>query len=142
MRIKLSPQRRDDTLEVIKDGDVLILNGEAFDFSPMGHGDTLPCSAIASTWFPADVENFGGELVVTITLPNPWNCSPEQAFPVDLVDVPDGPVVFPGPLPDPLPQAPAEILEGEVMVPALIITDKDGNRFAAEVVPLDKGLQA
>lgn len=108
MRIKLQPVRQDETLEVIKDGNALIVNGEVFDFSPMSDGDTLPFGAITSTWFPADVEHIGGELVVTLRLPNPWNYSPEQAFPVDLVDVTDGPVAFPLPLPDPEPEIPED----------------------------------
>ena len=98
MRIKLSPQRRDDTLEVVKVGDVLVLNGEPFDFSSMGEGDTLPRSAIASEWFVGDVERLGDELVLTLVLPNPRNYSPQQAFPVDLVNVPNGRVEFPKPL--------------------------------------------
>jgi hypothetical protein len=98
MRIKLSPQRRDDTLDVVKTGDILTVNGEAFDLTPMGEGDTLPRSAIDSLWFAGDVDKLDGELTLTLLLPNPWNYSPEQAFPVDLVDVPDGPVAFPQPL--------------------------------------------
>ena len=100
MRINLSPKRRDDLLEVVKAGSVLFLNGEPFDFSRVGAGDTLPRSAIASDWFDGAVENVGGELIVTLVLPNPWNYSPEQAFPEPLENVPDGPVVFPGPLPE------------------------------------------
>jgi hypothetical protein len=111
MRIKLRGQRRDETLEVVKLGDTLSLNGEVFDFSRMVDGDTLPASAISSQWFVGDVDRVGSELIVTLILPNPWNYSPEQAFPVDLVDVPDGPVELPGPLPEPLPQAPEGELE-------------------------------
>jgi hypothetical protein len=99
MRIKLSPQRREDVLDVVKAGNVLYVNGEAFDFTPMGDGDTLPSAAITSVWFVGDVDQEGGELTLTLLLPLPWNYSPEQAFPADLVDVPDGPVVFPQPLP-------------------------------------------
>lgn len=98
MKIILSPQRRDDTLEVIKTGDVLTVNGEDFDFSSVGDGDTLPRHAINSIWFAGDVDRINGELVLTLLLPNPWNYSPEQAFPVPLKNVLDGPVVFPGPL--------------------------------------------
>jgi hypothetical protein len=99
MRINLSPQRRDDALEVIKTGDVLTVNGEDFDLSPIGDGDTLPASAITSEWFLDKAERINGELVLTLILPNPWNYSPEQAFPAPL-EVQDGPVVFPGPLPE------------------------------------------
>ncbi|QKF52834.1 hypothetical protein [Pseudomonas graminis] len=99
MRIKLSPQLREDTLVIIKTGSVLNINGEDFDFTPMGDGDTLPRSAISSQWFVRDVEKEGGELILTLLFPNPWNYSQEQAFPVDLVNVPDGPVRLPQPLP-------------------------------------------
>ncbi|RAU43416.1 MULTISPECIES: hypothetical protein [unclassified Pseudomonas] len=102
MIIKLSPQISDEKLEVIKSGSVLTLNGEAFDFSRMADGDTLPRSAIASDWFVGDVDKIGEELVVTLTLPLPVNYSQEQAFPADLLNVADGPVAFPQPLPEPV----------------------------------------
>lgn len=98
MRIKLSPQRRDDILSVVRAGDVLEVNGELFDFSQMSDDDTLPWAAIKSIWFSGDVEKVAGELTLTLLLPNPINFSAEQAFPVDLVDVPNGAVVFPAPL--------------------------------------------
>lgn len=98
MIIKLSPQRRDETLVVIKKGMTLNVNGEDFDFSPMGDGDTLPREAINSMWFIRDVEKENGVLTVTFLFPNPWNYSDAQAFPVDLIDVPDGLVRFPPPL--------------------------------------------
>ncbi|SCW88666.1 hypothetical protein [Pseudomonas sp. NFACC05-1] len=99
MRILLSPQRRDDVLEVIKSGDVLTINGEDFDLSPIGDGDTLPREAIASIWFAGPVDRIEGELVLTLLFPNPWNYSQEQAFPAPLENVPNGPVALPGPLP-------------------------------------------
>ena len=100
MRIKLTPQRRDDTMEVVKAGNALTVNGEAFDFSRLNEGDTLPGAAVLSDWFVGDVDMVGGELTLTLLLPLPANFSPEQAFPVDLVAVPDGPVIFPQPLPE------------------------------------------
>lgn len=101
MRIVLSPQRRDDTLEVIKSGDILKVNGVRFDLSKVGEGDTLPQAAIDSLWFVGPVDRVNGELMLTLLLPNPWNYSQAQAFPVPLENVPDGPVAFPGPnMPD------------------------------------------
>lgn len=99
MIIYLSPQRRDDTLAVTKAGDRLVVNGESFDFSQVGEGDTLPLAAIDSMWFSGDVFRADGDLSVTLLFPNPWNYSQEQAFPVPLQDVPDGLVVLPKPLP-------------------------------------------
>ena len=109
MRIKLSPQRRNDTLAVIKSGGILTVNGDTFDFSSMKDGDTLPHSAIRSEWFAGDVDNIGCELTLTLLLPLPANFSQEQAFPVDLTNVPDGPVILPQPLP---------IVEVQTEVPA------------------------
>jgi hypothetical protein len=109
---------------VVKSGDILKVNGEDFDFSQIGEGDTLPASAISSEWFNRGaVDRINGELVLTLTLPNPWNFSPEQAFPVPLVAVLDGPVVFPAPLPEPLIITAPESLNEYRLVP----TDNQGN---------------
>ncbi len=113
MKINLSPRGSLDTLQVVKSGDILTVNGEAFDFSRMADGDTLPASAISSVWFMDKVDRVGDELELTLTLPLPANYSPEQAFPVPLVDVPDGPVQFPQPLPVPAQADVAQAQEAE-----------------------------
>ena len=100
MIIRLSPQRREHSLVVARAGSSIVVNGETFDFSPMDDGDTLPLSAIQSEWLAGDVYKSGGELTLTLLLPIPWNYSQEQAFPVDLVNVPDGLVMLPRSLPD------------------------------------------
>lgn len=102
MKINLSPQRRDDLLDLSRTGAVLVINGESFDFSQMAEGDTLPASAISSSWFAGEVNNIDGELELTLFLPLSVNFSPEQAFPTPLLNVPDGPVALPQPLPDPV----------------------------------------
>lgn len=104
MIIHLSPQRRDDTLEVIRSGDVLTLNGEQFDLSQVQEGDTLPATAISSGWFASDVDRTDGELIVTLILPLPANYSPEQAFPVPIFLQDNGVVPLPQPLPDEEPE--------------------------------------
>lgn len=108
MIIKLSPQRRDDFLEVTKVGSLLTVNGEPFDFSPMGDGDTLPAKAISSEWFVDEVSKQGEVITLTLLLPLPANYSQAQAFPSDLVEVPDGLVTFP----QALPEQP-DVLQGE-----------------------------
>jgi hypothetical protein len=100
MLIKLLPQRRDDTLQVIKAGNVLTINGEVFDLRPMSEGSTLPRTAILSEWFPGDITMQDGEITLTLLLPLPANYSPDQAFPANLTNVPDGAVVLPSPLPE------------------------------------------
>lgn len=99
MNINLSPQRRDDSLAVSVSGDVLSINGEAFDFSQMVDGDTLPASAIESEWFVDQVNKIGNDIFVTLILPLPANYSHAQAFPAPLFNLPNGPVAFPQPLP-------------------------------------------
>ena len=111
MNIVLVPTRTDDTIEVFKSGDILTLNGEDFDFSQIGEGDSLPSSAIDSPWFIGEQVRVGGDLVLTMFLPNPWNYSQEQAFPVPLVGVPDGKVILPAALPEPLIIAAPEDIE-------------------------------
>lgn len=98
----LSPVRMDDEITYIKEGDSIIVNGEVFDFSKMGEGDTLPREAIMCPNFSGDIDRVGGELVLTLTLPLPWNYSQEQAFPLPLYDVQDGSLadVLPKPLPE------------------------------------------
>jgi hypothetical protein len=100
MKILFSPVRSDEVLSLHKLGDTLVVNGEAFDFSPMGVGDVLPVQAISSSWFARDVERTSDGLVFTIVLPNPANYSQQQAFPEPLLNVLDGEVPLPQPLPD------------------------------------------
>jgi hypothetical protein len=99
MLINLYPVRRDDTLEVSRNGNVLTLNGEDFDLSQLLDGSTLPASAIASPWFNGPIDNVDGRLVMTLILPIPANYSPEQAFPLPIHALQDGPVHLPQPLP-------------------------------------------
>jgi len=101
MKIILSPQRREDALVLRKLGDQLTVNGEVFDFSRLGDGDTLPEGAIHSEWFVGDVTREQGELTLRLLLPIPAHYSPAQAYPEDLVGVPDGEVALPQPLSQP-----------------------------------------
>ncbi|WP_027715815.1 hypothetical protein [Desulfuromonas sp. TF] len=97
MHIKLSPQRRDDALEVEKAGDLLTINGLDYDFSPLPAGASLPASAIECEWIVGDVyRSVDGVLEVTLILPHGANPAPEQAFPSDIVNPPDGVISLPG----------------------------------------------
>ena len=100
MKIFLSPQRRDDTLNVVRRGDLLVVNDEPFDFSAVGEGDILPRSAIESEWFAGDVTRVNGELELTLILPNPANFSQALAFPAPITVTKNGLVVLPGSLAD------------------------------------------
>lgn len=95
MKINLSPQRRDDELAVSVAGDVLFLNGEAFDFGPLAEGATLPPGSIDSEWFAGTVSRENGSLRLTLLLPHGCNPSQNVAFPQPIVTQGDGPVALP-----------------------------------------------
>ncbi|TXI05698.1 MAG: hypothetical protein E6Q70_10025 [Pseudomonas monteilii] len=95
MKIMLSPVRMEETLEVTRQGDTLTVNGEAFDFSPLTEGATLPREAIKSDWFCGPVERTGGELVVTLRLPHGANAPESTRFPQPLYMTADGAVPLP-----------------------------------------------
>ena len=95
MQINWNPQRRDDSLTVVKQGDVLIVNGTEFDFSAMPEGATLPAEAIDSDLFSGPVERISGEIVLTLTLPHGPNPSHAVAFPQPINVTADGPVELP-----------------------------------------------
>ena len=95
MQIKFNPQRRDDSLTVVKQGDILTVNGTEYDFSAIPEGATLPAEAIDSDFFSGPVERINGELVLTLTLPHGPNPSQAVAFPQPITVVNDGPVELP-----------------------------------------------
>lgn len=95
MRISFSPQRRDDVLEVTKQGDSLTINGEVFDFSVVPEGATLPSSAVPNEFVVGDITRIDGELQITLLLPHGPNPSQVMAFPSGLASVPDGKVAIP-----------------------------------------------
>ena len=95
MQITLTPQRRDDTLTLMRSGDVLTINGEAFDFAAIPEGGTLPRDAVACDWLAGDVTRSGGVLHLTLILPHGADAPHETLFPAALTLTGDGPVVLP-----------------------------------------------
>jgi hypothetical protein len=95
MIIKLSPQRRDDSLTVNKLGDVLTINGEIFDFSQIPEGATLLNAAFTCEWIPSDVERINGELNLTLLIPITANATEAARFPEPLINPADGLLEFP-----------------------------------------------
>ena len=81
MRIKLTPQRNDGRLTLARKGAVLIINGEAFDFSLLPDGAVLPQDAVACDLLASDVTRVDGVLHLTLVLPHGQNAPPETLFP-------------------------------------------------------------
>lgn len=110
MRITLSPVRMDETLTATLIGDVLTLNGEAFDFSQLPEGGTLPAEAIVSHWITGTVSRINGELHLTLRLPHGPNPSQAVAFPEPIHVTENGPIALPfDPEPEPIPDIVEEL---------------------------------
>jgi len=95
MKINLSPQRRDDNLTIIKNSDVLTINGVKYDFSQLPDGGTLPNEAIQCQWIISDVERIDGEIEITLLLPHGANASENARFPEPIINPPDGQLELP-----------------------------------------------
>lgn len=97
MRINLSPQRRDDTLEVSKTDDKLTINDTEYDLSAIPDGATLPDAqkATGCDFLVGPIERKNGDLELTLLLPNAANASEAARFPQPIINPPDGSVELP-----------------------------------------------
>lgn len=98
MKIKLSPVRMNAELSAEVQGDIIILNGESLDLSPLPDGGVLPAAAILNLWVLGDVERIDGDIHLTLILPHGPNAPYETRFPSaysDPMTVVDGPLPLP-----------------------------------------------
>lgn len=95
MRITFAPQRRDDRLTLERQGDTLLINGDALDLSGIPEGATLPRDAVACDWLGSDIERIQGTLHLTIILPHGPAAPQETLFPGPIDVVADGPIALP-----------------------------------------------
>lgn len=98
MKIKLSPVRLDEQLTASVSGDIIILNGEALDFSPLEDGESLPAAAISHRWIGGEVSRIDGEISITLVLPHGANAPNETRYPAAFhlpMTVTDGDVPLP-----------------------------------------------
>lgn len=93
MLIKFSPQRSDNKLVVIKNGDELAVNGDEYDFSVIPEGATL--LEVPGEFFVGPVSRLNGELELTLILPHGPNPPKNVAFPKNITVLEDGEVSFP-----------------------------------------------
>lgn len=104
MLISFIPQRpaagQPEAIIISKAGDVLTIEGEAFDFSSLPDGATI--QSVPCHWIFGPVERIDGNLHLTLLLP----CGPgEMEAPSPLIDPPDGPLALPDLYPEPEPDA-------------------------------------
>lgn len=95
MYLDFSPVRIETHLSASRTGDILTVNGEAFDLSGIPEGAILPADAIDSHWFAGPVERIGGVLHVTLMLPHGAHAPQETLFPAALVLTGDGAIALP-----------------------------------------------
>jgi hypothetical protein len=95
MKILFSPQRSDGAIVVSKVGDALTINGDAFDFSIIPDGATLPASATDCPFLTGDIERVAGDLHLTLLLPHGPNPPQAVAFPEPIINPADGPLELP-----------------------------------------------
>ncbi|HTO32074.1 MAG TPA: hypothetical protein VL202_12970 [Pararhizobium sp.] len=96
MQITFSPQRSDATLAVTKDGDTLVINGVAFDFSVIPEGGILPAAGVECDFVIGDVRREDGALTLTLLLPHGPNPEDAVRFPEMILDAADGVIPLPG----------------------------------------------
>ncbi|RQB66591.1 hypothetical protein [Pseudomonas aeruginosa] len=99
MIITLSPYLplpgSDERLSLSRAGDVLTVNGQAFDFAPLPEGGELPAEAIGSEWFAGPVLRRAGRLELILRFPLAADASDAARFPEPLLIEADGPVELP-----------------------------------------------
>ena len=95
MKLTFLPMRRDDRLILHRAGDVLTINGEAYDFGPLPDGATLPRKAIEGGWFAGPVERIDGVLHLTLILPHGPCASEATRFPKPIEIDGDGAICLP-----------------------------------------------
>lgn len=95
MNIIFTPQRRDDSLTLNKQGDMLIICGTAYDFSTIPEGATLPASATDCPFLLGNIERISGVLRLSMILPVGVNATQAASFPAPIINAPDGALDLP-----------------------------------------------
>lgn len=80
-------------------GDVITINGQEFDLSPLKDGQRLPSAAASAEFFVEGefIERKGKTLYMTLRFPVQWDSPPELMNPKEniVIDARSGPVKFP-----------------------------------------------
>ena len=87
--------RHEEELEIIASGDVLIINGESFDFSDLSEGGKLPLESMDSDRFAGPAARIDGVLHINLILPHGAKAPPETSFPAVVTVSKDGPIDLP-----------------------------------------------
>lgn len=94
MHITLIPVRMDAALTLHRAGDVLTVNGVAYDFGPLPEGAVLPATAVDCDWIAGAITRAGGVLQLSLILPHGPDAPHEARFPAP-ISAPNGPIDLP-----------------------------------------------
>jgi hypothetical protein len=95
MKMNFTPYRAPAPMTVSVAGDVITVNGEAFDLSAIPEGATLPREAVDCDWLASDIERQDGQLRLTLRLPHGPDAPEATRFPQPITITADGPVALP-----------------------------------------------
>ena len=95
MKITFHPARSDAKLRLERQGDTLLVNDAAYDFSAVPEGASLPRAAVTGDWLADDVTREGGVLHLAVVLPIGKDASNKSRFPAPVKLSKDGPVPLP-----------------------------------------------
>lgn len=85
-------------LTIYKEGDVLIINGVEYDFTPLQEGQTLPQAAVGYEGvFAGPITRKDGHVVVILRMPYAYKDEADRSvtFPEPIIDPVDGDIVLP-----------------------------------------------
>jgi hypothetical protein len=95
MIINFSPIRCDEKPVFERHGEVLLIDAEPFDFSPIPEGGILPAAAIQSKWICGDVSRKDGVLHITVQLSLAADAVDAARFPEPVQVTQDGRIELP-----------------------------------------------
>jgi hypothetical protein len=95
MRLTFIPQwgRPEPVMSVA--GDVLTINGAAFDFGALPDGATLPRAAVDCDWLASDVERIDGVVQATVIAHLDDTAALDQPEAPWMINTTDGPLILP-----------------------------------------------
>ena len=97
MKISFTPQVNDLQLTLSrKSKNILVVNGESYDFKQLPEGGKLPAEAVDNVFFQGDITRVAGELEFVIRLPIGEAASQEECFPTPVIVTVNGVIKLPG----------------------------------------------
>lgn len=99
IKITLSPVFTDkyEDMEINVTGDLVVINGESFDFTDLQNGYHIDSIDIESQWFStgAVYKDESGDMTMTIKFPHPYDAGVDMKFPETILVTKDGFVELP-----------------------------------------------